>query len=562
MCQLVRSEMLATVKLSLPGKSRGDRLEAPRLVYAIALSLSLCAVSYAGLQKNIVGLFHDDGVYVTVAKSVSEGEGYRIISLPNSPPQTKYPFLYSYILSWIWSLNPSFPANVVLLKSLNVVLLFFIVLLAYCFYRKNEDDAGADALVYAFLVGANPGVFSFTDFAVSDLLFVLVVLLTCSLYGKNDSAWFHRWKAALLALLGAAAVLTRSAGLPLAVAGLIHFLWTRRFRELAIYGATLALATLPWAAWRMGHEVHVPQSSLLAYYLEYDVHNTAFYLLWAHPVKGGEMLWANLRYLFDSLDVLWLLPVFPELRLRVLVLTLLAVGIYTSIRKHSVFLISFFFLYLLLILGWPFGPIRYALPLVPLLLLFVFRGIHTLEDTVRRSRLQPDKLPLGVLPRVPVYLMVCLNIAWLLSTVQPSNDRWVRGAYGQRLNYSWSGFLETFEWIRNNTRKGDLLATAYDPMYYLYTGRRAIIPAFHKPETYFYPYQAARPNVGSVEEIKGEFWRLKVRYVVTNPLDQYGEGKAVETVLAGLLASYPTMPHLAFTSRDGKHKVYEIPPSE
>jgi hypothetical protein len=146
--------------------------------------------------------------------------------------------------------------------------------------------------------------------------------------------------------------------------------------------------------------------------------------------------------------------------------------------------------------------------------------------------------------------------------VQPSNDRWVRGAYGQRLGYSWSGFLETFDWIRRNTPKEDVLATAYDPMYYLYTGRKAIMPTFHKPETYFYPYQAAKPNVGSVEEIKGEFRRLKVRYVVTNPLDQYGEGKAVETMLAGLLASYSTTPHLAFASRDGKHKVYEIPPSE
>jgi hypothetical protein len=422
--------------------------------------------------------------------------------------------------------------------------------------------ARGDGYLYATLAGANPGIFSFADFAVSDLLFVLLVLLACCLCANNDSRWFHGWRAAALALISVAAVLTRSAGIPLAMAGLVHFLWTRRFRELAIYSVTLAFALLPWVAWRIDHQAHVSQASLLAYYVQYDLHNTAFYLMGSRPIQGGEMIWANFRYLFDSLDVIWLLPVFPQLRLRLLVLALLAVGIYPSMRKRSVFLIIFLCLYLILILCWPFKPSRYALPLVPLLLLFVFSGIHTLEDTARRNWCGPDNWRLALLVRVPIYLVLCLNVAWLVSTVQPSHDRWVRGAYGQRLDYSWSGFLETFDWIRSNTPKEAVLATAYDPMYNLYTSRKAIIPTFHKPETYFYPYQTAQPNVGSVEKIKGEFRRLGVRYVVTNPLDQYGEAKAVETVLARLLASYFPPSHLVFTSRDGKHKVYEIPQVE
>jgi hypothetical protein len=541
-------------------KSVGHRLG--NLRYVILLSFLICAVGYWSLQKEIIGLYHDDGVYVVTAKSLSQGTGYRIVSLPGSPPQTKYPILYSYILSWVWSVSPAFPGNVAILKSVNVVFLFFIVLIAYQFYCMTVPEAGTDGYLYAVLVGANPGIFSFADFAVSDLLFVLLVLLTCWLYGNKESVWFHGWRAVTLALLSVAAMLTRSAGVPLAIAGLVHFLWMRRFRELAIYSVTLALTMLPWVAWRIGHEVHVSQASLLAYYLQYDVHNTAFYLMWSYPLKGGEMLWANVRYLFDSLDVFWLLPVFPQLRLRLLVLTFLAIGIYPSIRKHSVFLIAFLFLYLLLILGWPFNPMRYALPLVPLILLFVFRGIHTLEDTARRIWRGPDKWRLTLLVRVPIYLVLCLNVAWLVSAVQPSHDRWVRGAYGQRLDYSRRGFLETFDWIRSNTPKEAILATAYDPMYNLYTGRKAIMPAFHKPETYFYPYQTAQPNVGSVEEIKGEFRRLGVRYVVTNPLDQYREGKAVETVLDHLLASYSPPSHLVFTSSDGKHKVYEIPQAE
>jgi hypothetical protein len=41
-----------------------------------------------------VGINHDDGIYLVTAKALAEGEGYRIISLPMDPPQTKYPILF------------------------------------------------------------------------------------------------------------------------------------------------------------------------------------------------------------------------------------------------------------------------------------------------------------------------------------------------------------------------------------------------------------------------------------------------------------------------------------
>jgi hypothetical protein len=533
-----------------------------RLRYLILLSTLICGIAYCGLQKDIVGLYHDDGIYIVTAKSISQGTGYRIVSLPGSPPQTKYPILYPYVLSWIWSVSPAFPANIPVLKAANLIFLFFIVFIAHRFYCKSVCEARVDGYLYAALVGANPGIFSFVDFAVSDLLFICIVLWAYWLYSRNSSDWLHGWRAGTLGLIGVLAVLTRSAGIPLAVAGLVHFVWVRRFRELAIYILTFALPLLPWLVWRIVNQPDVVPSSLLAYYVQYDLRNTAFYLMAFHPIRATEMVWANVRYLFDSLDLIWLLPLFPPLQLRPLVLILLAVGLGASIRKFSICLRSFLLFYLVLILGWPFNPIRYALPIMPLLLLFVFEGIHTLQNACRRLWRGTGETAVTILVRIPIYLVLCLNIAWLVSTLQPSNDRWVRGAYGQRLDYSWSGFLETFSWIRSHTLKEDLLATAYDPMYYLYTGRKAIMPMLHKPETYFYPYNAAKPDVGSVEEIKSEFRRLNVRYVVTNPLDQYRERKAVETVLPSVLASYSATPRLVFTSRDGKHKIYEIPPTK
>jgi hypothetical protein len=48
------------------------------------------------------GLSHD-GIYVSTERW--RRGGYRLISLPYAPPQTKYPPLYPFLLSVIWRVN-------------------------------------------------------------------------------------------------------------------------------------------------------------------------------------------------------------------------------------------------------------------------------------------------------------------------------------------------------------------------------------------------------------------------------------------------------------------------
>jgi hypothetical protein len=70
------------------------------------------------------------------ASRFTRGDGYRIISLPTAPPQTKYPFLYSYLLSWIWVFSRIFPQNILALKTLNLGILSTSL---SCFqYRGNR----------------------------------------------------------------------------------------------------------------------------------------------------------------------------------------------------------------------------------------------------------------------------------------------------------------------------------------------------------------------------------------------------------------------------------------
>ena len=69
----------------------------------------------------VCGVYHDDGIYVITAKALAQGEGYRLINLPNSPLQTKYPILYPALLAIIWKIWPSFPKNLLLCKGYRFV---------------------------------------------------------------------------------------------------------------------------------------------------------------------------------------------------------------------------------------------------------------------------------------------------------------------------------------------------------------------------------------------------------------------------------------------------------
>ena len=142
-------------------------------VMFVGLSIGVAAV--AAINPHILGLFHDDGVYAVVAKSLADGDAYRIISLPGEPAQTKYPFFYSALLASIWRAAPQFPANIVFLKSLNVAILLAIFFVSVLYYhRSRKGDGVLGPVVFAAIVCTNPLVFSFTDYVLSELLLVLL----------------------------------------------------------------------------------------------------------------------------------------------------------------------------------------------------------------------------------------------------------------------------------------------------------------------------------------------------------------------------------------------------
>src|SRR6201981_1996841 len=105
---------------------------------------------------NFFGLSEDDTLYFSSAKSIAEGHGYILPSVPGTPPAAKYPILYPWILSWVWRWNPSFPAN--LAGAVAVTLAFGLgyLSLTFLFLRRFKGIGEVEALFLTASCPLNP----------------------------------------------------------------------------------------------------------------------------------------------------------------------------------------------------------------------------------------------------------------------------------------------------------------------------------------------------------------------------------------------------------------------
>jgi len=91
---------------------------------AIALLFTLLLVPsawFAWQNRHMpqFGQAHDDAIYYIASKSLVDGQGYRISSLPQTPYETKYPPLLPWLLSIAWFIQPKFPENLAIATAIQ-----------------------------------------------------------------------------------------------------------------------------------------------------------------------------------------------------------------------------------------------------------------------------------------------------------------------------------------------------------------------------------------------------------------------------------------------------------
>jgi hypothetical protein len=181
----------------------------------------------------------DNGAYITLGRSLLETGSYSELWDPAAPPHTKYP--------------PVFPAVLALAMALGlqpwvglklVVLALSATGLAFTVLWLRARRRAALALGVGLLLAVAPGVLREGRWILSDVPFWAFTML---------AIWaFQRWRPGRWGMLAVAtagsllAYLTRSAGLPLVLAGLVWLGWRRRWAELGVLAAATGVPALLW----------------------------------------------------------------------------------------------------------------------------------------------------------------------------------------------------------------------------------------------------------------------------------------------------------------------------
>jgi hypothetical protein len=359
------------------------RLEtrAPLIASVVAIATALLAST-----PDLIGVFHDDGIYLLTAQALATGDGFVYASLPGAPAAIHYPPLWPLLLAAMLFVTPSFPDNVFWLKLLNPVLLGLVAAGTFTLARREFMLSIRTSFAATALAVIAVPVLILSSFLLSEPLF-LALLVPGLLFAERFVREGDRRAGVAAAVLAGLVVLTRTIGIALPVAIAAHLLVARRWRDLAWFGSIVAVLCLPWQLFVWSGAAGFPPELRGSYgpYLEWvmqgmreggagfvgatlkrnvaDLH--AFFSLMAAPDPGGPV-----RAIAGSIAIAAVLAGAIELwrrdRGRVTLLTLAG--------------------YTVITLAWPFQVDRFLWTLWPLLAVVVVAGLRHFVARVSIAR--------------------------------------------------------------------------------------------------------------------------------------------------------------------------------
>lgn len=502
------------------------RVRAAWLVPGLVALLATMVAWWASAPY-LVGVFHDDGVYLLLGRAIANGEGFHYLHLPGAPAAVRYPPLYSLVLALLTRAAPDFPENLSLFLGLNVVMLGLAALGAFVFLRRQLGWREETAALAALVVTLTTPTLSLAGALLSETLF-LAALWPCLLLAERTVSRAGVRQALLTGVAVAVLMLLRTHAVALFGAVALLLVARRRWRDAAVFAISAILPQLPWMIWASRAE------SSLASPLRGAYGSYAGWLAEGLREGGASLLTSTVR---TNLHELWLLfadrvqPGLPGLAGHAALFAataLLIVGMWRLARRTSVTVI-FLAAYTAIVLILAYAPWRYAWGVWPLVLLALACGVAELWS---RARLRVTRVGVAALTLVPAMAMLRTEVRSYAarSWEQPARDAGAQIA-------------PLVEWVRRNTAPDDVVLSEGEQMVFLYTGRRAAPPESFTALEYSTPRTAAQ----RVEALGAMLDAVPARYLMSLSPD-------VVRAARGL----PTPHELRELSRAGGGVVFEV----
>ena len=427
-----------------------------RIALAVTGMLAL-AVGCLTLDHYPVGVFHDDAMYVVLARAIANGRGYRWINLPDAPAASHFPPGLPLVLALIWRAWPVFPANVVAFKAFNVLCFAATSVLAAQLVRERLASEGWGLAAGILAAVAVPSLV-LTTMVLSEPLFLAIALGTLLMAERAPAnAPRHAFVAGLLA---GSAMLVRMHGAALAIGIIGVLLLRRRARDAGAAALGTLAVVLPWQLWaRVTTEPLAPPIA----------GNYGSYLAWwmrGFHELGARMLSMTASRTCTEVTSMMVSLFSPGRSAPVHALTLVALAIALVstafvLSKRMPVTALFLVLYLAVVVVWPFPPSRFLWGIWPLVLLII---IGPAREVAGRASWIP-----------PVRVVVGLSCAWLAVGYAMYEVRAVRGRWWSSIARASTPRIDgAVAFATAHTAPGDIISADDEGAVFLYTGRHTV----------------------------------------------------------------------------------------
>ncbi|MEO0091419.1 MAG: glycosyltransferase family 39 protein [candidate division WOR-3 bacterium] len=440
----------------------------PKTIFIIAILLNLILSLLLFDPKLETG--GDNALYLILGKSIISGQGFRDIHNPNQQPHTTVPPGFPFILG-IGQLL--FGNNFVAIKF--IILLFSIgsLTIAYYLFRHYLEK---DYLLPLFVFATLPIYLQYSFALLSEIPFLFFGLLSFYLFELA-----LRKESLILLIASAIAVVgsyyLRAAGIAFIVAFLGYLLWKRKIKWFIIFLLIILALVFPWLMRNYAINKQNPYVDVLF------VRNP--YNLQSGKITFGDFInriIANIKiYFLYALPQIFLPAINNNAILTLLgiVITLIVIlGIFS--KKGRVFLASIIglvvYLGMLIIRPEVWSGDRFLLPVVPIILVYIFFGLITLESKFKIKN--AFKILVGV-------LFILVNIIAIIPQAKiaiANNSLYLKGEKYAGYSADWVRWFETIEWIDKNIPKNKIIMSRKPEFVYLLSGCKSIGYPFTEDE--------------------------------------------------------------------------------
>ena len=417
----------------------------------------------------------DNAVYITLAESILRfGDGYSLIFTPGEPkPYTLYPFGYPLLLAPFSAL---FGCNPIVFKLLSLGFAVGSVALFYLLIMPLIGPLPGVALTLA--IALNPELIPYSHWILSEMPFLFFSLLSLILFLKSENKepkkpgrWF--WLA-LTSIAFTAHI--RSIGLMLAGAGFGYYVIHRKGKKLAYFTLGMALLFSPWMI--RNHLAHDYNVSYMNKFLLKDNY---------FPEKGTigitelvSRIEYNIKVYSSKHSARMILGSREKdvsgLALKAISVTvslLVILGLVKNLILRAGILELYVFLYLGVVLIWPerWADVRFLIPAMPLLFMYLIDGTSFVIGLVPLKPLRNATIAASAM----AFLVALIGVGTLIRNI-PENlgmlSRYLKGDYYAGYQEPWPQFFEAADWARVNTPKASTFTVRKPSLFWLSSGRK------------------------------------------------------------------------------------------